>query len=73
MVSEVYGVIAMKNSREALEKVEIMLNWLGSCVADTGKQGKGFVSIHNICGDLNKGYIPRNPMKQNFGGSSYPL
>ncbi|XP_066602344.1 uncharacterized protein [Prorops nasuta] len=40
---------------------------------DTGKQGKGFVSIHNICGDLNKGYIPRNPMKQSFNGSSYPF
>lgn len=40
---------------------------------DTGKQGKGFVSIHNICGDLNKGYIPKNPMKQSFGGSAYPL
>ncbi|XP_058801564.1 uncharacterized protein LOC131670189 [Phymastichus coffea] len=40
---------------------------------DTGKQGKGFVSVHNICGDLNKGYIPKNPMKQSFGGSSYPF
>lgn len=40
---------------------------------DTGKQGKGYVSIHNICGDLNKGYIPRNPMKQSFKGSSYPF
>ncbi|XP_020280012.1 uncharacterized protein LOC109852867 [Pseudomyrmex gracilis] len=40
---------------------------------DTGKQGKGFVSIHNICGDLNKGYVPRNPMKQYVNGSSYPF
>ncbi|XP_034944592.1 uncharacterized protein spz6 [Chelonus insularis] len=40
---------------------------------DTGKQGQGFVSIHNVCGDLNKGYIPRNPMKQNVAGSSYPF
>ncbi|XP_011142761.1 uncharacterized protein LOC105185162 [Harpegnathos saltator] len=40
---------------------------------DSGKQGKGFVSIHNICGDLNKGYIPRNPMKQYVNGSSYPF
>jgi hypothetical protein len=40
---------------------------------DTGKQGKGFVSIHNVCGDLNKGYIPRNPMMQNISGSSYPF
>lgn len=42
-------------------------------ILDTGKQGKGYVSIHNICGDLNKGYIPRNPMNQYFNGSSYPL
>ncbi|KAG7210290.1 hypothetical protein KM043_011834 [Ampulex compressa] len=40
---------------------------------DTGKQGKGYVSIYNICGDLNKGYIPRNPMKQYINGSSYPF
>ncbi|XP_015512643.1 uncharacterized protein spz6 [Neodiprion pinetum] len=40
---------------------------------DPGKQGKGFVSVHNICGDLNKGYIPRNPMRQNVLGSSYPF
>ncbi|XP_012260646.1 uncharacterized protein LOC105688707 [Athalia rosae] len=40
---------------------------------DTGKQSKGFVSIHNICGDLNKGYIPRNPMRQNVLGYSYPF
>ncbi|XP_014470847.1 PREDICTED: uncharacterized protein LOC106742433 [Dinoponera quadriceps] len=40
---------------------------------DSGKQGKGYVSIHNICGDLNKGYIPRNPMKQYVNGSSYPF
>ncbi|KAG8042143.1 hypothetical protein G9C98_000134 [Cotesia typhae] len=40
---------------------------------DTGKQEQGFVSIHNVCGDLNKGYIPRNPMKQNVAGSSYPF
>ncbi|RLU17352.1 hypothetical protein DMN91_009586 [Ooceraea biroi] len=37
------------------------------------KKGKGFVSIHNICGDLNKGYIPRNPMNQYVNGSSYPF
>ena len=40
---------------------------------DTGKQGKGYVSVHNICGDLNKGFIPRNPMNQYFNGSSYPF
>ncbi|XP_015604526.1 uncharacterized protein LOC107272166 [Cephus cinctus] len=40
---------------------------------DTGKQGQGFVSVHNICGDLNKGYIPRNPMKQNIDRQSYPF
>ena len=44
-----------------------------NCQESTGKQEKGFVSIHNICGDLNKGYLPRNPMKQDFNGSPYPL
>lgn len=27
----------------------------------------------NLCGDLNKGTIPRNPMGQNVMGSPYPL
>lgn len=34
---------------------------------------KPFVSVHNICGDLNKGQIPRNPMQQNIMGEPYPL
>lgn len=31
------------------------------------------VSSFNLCGDLNKGAIPRNPMGQNVLGSPYPL
>lgn len=31
------------------------------------------VSPFNLCGDLNKGSIPRNPMGQNVMGSPYPL
>lgn len=31
------------------------------------------VSPFNLCGDLNKGVIPRNPMGQNVLGSPYPL
>lgn len=31
------------------------------------------VSPFNLCGDLNKGSIPRNPMGQNVLGSPYPL
>lgn len=31
------------------------------------------VSPFNLCGDLNKGSIPRNPMGQNVHGSPYPL
>ncbi|KAI5752170.1 hypothetical protein M8J77_014521 [Diaphorina citri] len=29
--------------------------------------------LHNLCGDLNKGVIPANPMRQNIFGSPYPL
>lgn len=32
-----------------------------------------YVSPHNLCGDLNKGFIPRNPMGQNVLGAPYPL
>ncbi|KAJ8924324.1 hypothetical protein NQ315_007117 [Exocentrus adspersus] len=31
------------------------------------------VSPNNLCGDLNKGVIPRNPMGQNVLGSPYPF
>uniref|UniRef100_A0A1B0GQM2 Uncharacterized protein n=1 Tax=Phlebotomus papatasi TaxID=29031 RepID=A0A1B0GQM2_PHLPP len=34
---------------------------------------KPYVSVHNICGDLNKGQIPRNPMRQNILGEPYPF
>ncbi|XP_053620042.1 uncharacterized protein spz6 [Plodia interpunctella] len=31
------------------------------------------VSAHNLCGDLNRGSIPRNPMGQNPNGEPYPF
>ncbi|KAG5871087.1 hypothetical protein JTB14_007616 [Gonioctena quinquepunctata] len=31
------------------------------------------VTPNNLCGDLNKGNIPRNPLGQNVLGSSYPF
>ncbi|GAB0098160.1 uncharacterized protein DMENIID0001_138670 [Sergentomyia squamirostris] len=34
---------------------------------------KPYVSVRNICGDLNKGQIPRNPMRQNILGEPYPF
>ncbi|XP_066994789.2 uncharacterized protein spz6 [Anabrus simplex] len=30
-------------------------------------------SLNNLCGDLKKGFIPKNPMGQNILGSSYPF
>ncbi|XP_076259826.1 spaetzle domain-containing protein 6 [Rhynchophorus ferrugineus] len=41
------------------------------CVEDRG--GGPQASVFNICGDLNKGSIPRNPMGQNVLGSRYPF
>lgn len=41
------------------------------CPEDASKSSQG--SILNLCGDLNKGTIPRNPMRQNVLGSPYPL
>ncbi|XP_044735497.1 uncharacterized protein LOC123297783 [Chrysoperla carnea] len=32
-----------------------------------------YATSHNLCGDLNKGTIPRNPMGQNVLGSRYPF
>jgi hypothetical protein len=31
------------------------------------------MSINNLCGDLNKGYIPKNPVHPNKKASAYPL
>lgn len=41
------------------------------CRQDTDKTPH--MSHNNLCGDLNKGFIPRNPMGQNTLGSAYPL
>ncbi|XP_072157612.1 uncharacterized protein spz6 [Bemisia tabaci] len=30
-------------------------------------------SLNNLCGDLNKGFIPINPMRQNVLGAPYPF
>ena len=30
-------------------------------------------SLDNLCGDLNKGYLPRSPLRRNINGHSYPL
>jgi hypothetical protein len=34
---------------------------------------KPHVTAHNLCGDLNRGDIPNNPMGQNPHGEPYPL
>ncbi|CAH0403285.1 unnamed protein product [Chilo suppressalis] len=34
---------------------------------------KPHVTAHNLCGDLNRGDIPRNPMGQSVDGEPYPL
>lgn len=30
-------------------------------------------SKENLCGDLNRGYVPLNPMMQEIDGQPYPL
>ena len=30
-------------------------------------------TLDNLCGDLNKGYLPLNPIGQTVEGVSYPL
>ncbi|CAG9766168.1 unnamed protein product [Ceutorhynchus assimilis] len=41
------------------------------CKEDLNRTPHG--SMFNICGDLNKGTIPRNPMGQNVLGTPYPF
>ncbi|XP_052749461.1 uncharacterized protein LOC113515812 isoform X2 [Galleria mellonella] len=38
-----------------------------------GAGARPHVSAHNLCGDLNRGIIPKNPMGQNPNGEPYPL
>ncbi|CAD6998498.1 uncharacterized protein LOC101456817 isoform X1 [Ceratitis capitata] len=40
---------------------------------NVGGNKKAAVSVNNICGDLNKGQIPQNPMRQNVLGEPYPF
>ncbi|XP_052843718.1 uncharacterized protein LOC128256987 [Drosophila gunungcola] len=40
---------------------------------DVAAGKKSAVSVHNICGDLNKGQIPKNPLGQNVLGEPYPF
>ena len=35
--------------------------------------GQAEQTLDNLCGDLNKGYLPLNPTGQNVAGVSYPL
>ncbi|XP_022837634.1 serine/arginine repetitive matrix protein 1 [Spodoptera litura] len=37
------------------------------------ESNKPHVSANNLCGDLNRGLIPRNPMGQNPNGEPYPF
>ncbi|KAK6642772.1 hypothetical protein RUM43_004274 [Polyplax serrata] len=38
-----------------------------------GKYHSHVYKTLSLCGDLNKGYIPKNPMEQNVLGSAYPF
>ena len=38
-----------------------------------GQTGGNEQTLDNLCGDLNKGYLPLNPIGQNVEGVSYPL
>ncbi|CAG5006847.1 unnamed protein product [Parnassius apollo] len=39
----------------------------------TGSSSRPHVSAHNLCGDLNRGLVPRNPLGQLPGGEPYPF
>ena len=41
--------------------------------AGAGQAGDNEQTLDNLCGDLNKGYLPLNPIGQNVEGVSYPL
>ncbi len=42
-------------------------------VEEGSEGGQGVQSLDNLCGDLNKGYIPKSPLGRNVNGHSYPL
>ena len=42
-------------------------------VSDDGASDVVEPTLDNLCGDLNKGYLPLNPIGQSVEGVSYPL
>ena len=42
-------------------------------VLENGASGVAEPTLDNLCGDLNKGYLPLNPIGQSVEGVSYPL
>jgi len=44
-----------------------------NCPGVAGSQSGNEQTLDNLCGDLNKGYLPLNPIGQNVEGVSYPF
>jgi len=44
-----------------------------NCPGMAGGQSGNEQTLDNLCGDLNKGYLPLNPIGQNVQGVSYPF
>ena len=57
-------------------KLILNVHFLTFIVAGVGPTSSGSEAVQtldNLCGDLNKGYIPKSPFKQSVNGQSYPL
>ncbi|XP_063699663.1 uncharacterized protein LOC134830193 isoform X2 [Culicoides brevitarsis] len=63
-----YAFIESRNAIPPKVKQPPYIQVQEECVNTDSKD----VSIHNLCGDLNAGKIPRNPLKQNIMGEPYP-
>ena len=48
-------------------------NFLKNYFSGVGGAQVNEQTLDNLCGDLNKGYLPLNPIGQNVEGVSYPL
>ncbi|XP_072388682.1 uncharacterized protein spz6 [Diabrotica undecimpunctata] len=66
-----YAFIESPNAEPPRVRPPPYTHVLVDCREDDSRSPQG--SLFNLCGDLNKGTIPKNPMGQNVLGSPYPF
>ena len=64
---------ALKENRIISLSSKILMKFLKLIFSGLTGPTQGEQTLDNLCGDLNKGYLPLNPIGQNVEGVSYPF